>query len=148
MKKEKLLVSACLLGTPCRYDGKANTLNRISSLEEKFTLIPVCPEILGGLSIPRPPAEIQNGKVITAKGKDMTPAFQKGAILTLELAKKHQVKAILFKAKSPSCGLGLIYDGTFSRKLISGNGITTELLLNSGFQIFTEIDLDKILKEA
>lgn len=148
MKKENILISACLLGTPCRYDGKENTLEVLSKLKETFHFLPVCPEVLGGLSTPRPAAEIVNGRVINQLGEDISSFFQKGAELTLKIAKEKNIKFAILKAKSPSCGFGLIYDGSFSKTLILGNGLTAELLSKNGFQIFTEIDFDNLLQKV
>src|SRR3712207_2196911 len=119
MLKEKILISACLLGIPCRYDGRDNKIKNLTLLQEQFELIPVCPEQLGGLSTPRCPCEIQKNKVISREGKDYTREFQKGAEESLKLAKQWNIKTALLKAKSPSCGFGQIYDGSFSRKLIT-----------------------------
>ncbi|HEY4533717.1 MAG TPA: DUF523 domain-containing protein [Fusobacterium sp.] len=147
MLKEKILISACLLGIPCRYDGRDNKIKNLTLLQEQFELIPVCPEQLGGLSTPRCPCEIQKNKVISREGKDYTREFQKGAEESLKLAKQWNIKTALLKAKSPSCGFGQIYDGSFSRKLITGNGLTAALLEKEGIQIFSETELDKFFKK-
>jgi uncharacterized protein YbbK (DUF523 family) len=136
------LVSACLIGINCRYNGKSNLNKKCLKLFKKGKLIPVCPEQLGGLSIPRESAEIQKtGRVLTKKGKDVTKNFTKGARETFKIAKALKIKIAVFKAKSPSCGLGLIYDGSFSGKLRKGDGITTALLKRNGIQVITERDL-------
>lgn len=147
MEKEKILVSACLLGIPCRYDGRDNKMESLNLLQQQFDLIPICPEQLGGLSTPRCPCEIQGNKVMSKEGKDCTREFQKGAEKSLKLAKQWNIKTALLKAKSPSCGFGQIYDGSFSKKLITGNGLTAALLEKEGIQIFCETELDKFLKK-
>jgi uncharacterized protein YbbK (DUF523 family) len=136
------LVSACLIGINCRYDGKSNTSRKCLKLFKNGGLIPVCPEQLGGLSTPREPAEIQKtGRVLKKNGKDVTKNFTRGAEETLKIAKYSGAKSAIFKARSPSCGSKLIFDGSFSRKLIKGDGITTALLKKNGIQVITEEDL-------
>lgn len=135
-----ILVSACLLGTDCKYNGKNNFNKKISYLADRHTIIPICPEILGGLSTPRPPAEIRNGRVINKIGEDVTDAFVEGAKKTLDTAKKYNCKLAVLKANSPSCGCGEIYDGNFSKTLISGNGICAKMLIDNGIKVLTEND--------
>ena len=125
----KIIVSACLLGLPCRYDGKSCPNERVLKLAEKHTLIPVCPEQNGGLSTPRPPAEIIDGKVINKIGTDVSEQYLRGAQIALDVAELNQADFVLLKAKSPSCGKGRIYDGSFSGKLIPGNGKTASFFL-------------------
>ena len=120
----KILVSACLLGQPCRYDGKSKPCEAVISLKEKHTLIPVCPEELGGLKTPRIPAEINDDKVVRQDGVDVTAEYNKGAEIALKIAKENGIKLAILKAKSPSCSNSQIYDGTFKRNLIDGKGIT------------------------
>jgi len=135
------LCSACLLGVNCRYDGK-NALNtRVVELLEKETLIPVCPEQLGGLPTPREPAEIVGKRVITKSGKDVTENFMRGARETLKIAKLFDVKEAVLKQGSPSCGCGRIYDGTFSGRTVRGDGVTAALLKRHGIKVVTEEDL-------
>ena len=129
MEKEAILVSACLLGFPCRYDGKSLPNDNVLQLAERFRLIPVCPEVMGGLPIPREPMEIQNGSVMSQTGKDGTKAYQKGADITLTLAKKYGCRAAILKEKSPSCGTGEIHNGKFDGGMVPGNGIAANLLL-------------------
>ena len=141
------LVSACLAGVCCRYDGKSNENEKVIKLVNEGKAIAVCPEQLGGLSTPRTPCEISaedNNKVISKNGKDCTEYFQCGAKRVLEIAKELGIKKAILKAKSPSCGYGRVYDGTFSGKLIQGNGITTELLLKNDIEVITENDLDNL----
>ena len=135
--KEKVLVSACLLGVDCKYNGGNNYDEEIFKKLEKYELIPVCPEIFGGLSTPRKPSEIVGDKVINNEGLDVTNSFKRGAEETLELAKKLGVKKAILKAKSPSCGNGKIYDGTFTGTIIDGDGITTKLLKENGIEVIT-----------
>lgn len=136
-------VSACLLGVKCRYDGKSKPNKRVLNLLEKETLIPVCPEQLGGLTTPREPSEQRDGtkKVFTKSGEDVSEEFQRGAKQTLRLMNEYGVKEIILKSKSPSCGCGTIYDGTFSGKLVEGDGVTAQVLKENGIKVFTEEDI-------
>lgn len=138
--KEPILISGCLLGLRCRYDEDSKPLaeEKLKQLSQKYTLIPVCPEQLGGLSTPRLPCEIRDGKVIRKDGSDVTEGYSKGAYETLKLAELFGIKKAILKAKSPSCGYGRIYDGSFSGTLTDGNGITAELLVKNGIEIITE----------
>ena len=137
--KEKILISACLLGVNCKYDGTNNYKEElITNLKEKYDLIPICPEIMGGLTTPRNPSERKKNKVITNEGIDVTRQYQKGAEETLYIANKLNVKKAILKSKSPSCGKNLIYDGTFTMNLIEGNGVTTDLLEKNNISVFTE----------
>lgn len=142
---KKLLCSACLLGEPCRYDGKSKPTERISELQSKYILIPVCPEVLGSLKTPRLPCEIQEKKVICSDGNDLTEAYIRGAEITLSVAKKENISIALLKEKSPSCGVHFRYDGSFRGKLISGKGITAALLTENGIDVFSENELDQLL---
>lgn len=141
IKKNPILVSACLLGINCRYDGKSKPNEKVIRLATKELLIPVCPEQLGGLPTPREPSEISNGRVFTISGKDVTKEFEKGAHETLTIAKLLNAKEAILKQRSPSCGYGQNYDGTFSGKLIKGDGVTASLLKRNGIRIITEEDL-------
>ena len=142
MKKRKIILcSACLLGIKCRYDGKDKLNKKVIELSKKKILIPVCPEQLGGLSTPREPAEQKGKRVITKSGKDVTQNFKKGAKEVLKLAKLFGIKEAILKQKSPSCGFGKIYDGSFSGQLIKGNGVTAALLKRNRIKIITEEDL-------
>ncbi len=142
MKKKIILCSACLLGINCKYDGTSNRNERILRLKKKAILVPVCPEILGGLPIPREWSEIKGRKVLTESGKDVTKNYKKGAKETLKIAKLLNIKTAIFKQKSPACGAGLIYDGSFSRKVKRGDGICTRLLKRHKIKVFTEKDKD------
>jgi uncharacterized protein YbbK (DUF523 family) len=141
MAKEKIIVSACLLGNKVRYDGNDSFKEEIAALKEKYDLIPVCPEVLGGLLIPRDPAEIIGSQVLTDKGKDVTTNFKHGAETVLEMCKTSHVSKAIMKSKSPSCGKGMIYDGSFSRTLTPGNGITVELLTKNNIKVYTENEI-------
>ena len=139
-----ILISGCLLGLKCRYDGKEKKLPEIEKLIEIYNLIPVCPEQLGGLPTPRIPAERVNNKVVNQAGVDVTKEYQLGAEEALKVAKLYNCKKAILKEKSPSCGCGKIYDGTFSKNLIVGNGVTADLLLKNGIEIFGESEIDKL----
>lgn len=136
-KKEKILVSACLLGVNCKYNGGNNASDEIDEFLKDYEIIPICPEIMGGLPTPRVAAEQKGDKVITQDGKDVTKQYRKGAEECLFLAKKYDVKKALLKLRSPSCGYGQVYDGTFSHTLINKNGVTAQLLLENGIEIIT-----------
>lgn len=137
------IVSACLCGGKTRYDGKAKVSDKIKKLVDEGKAIMVCPEIEGGLSVPRLPCEIKDDNVINVASEDKTEDFLKGAYKTLEIAKKHGIKKAIFKEKSPSCGSKFIYDGTFSNTLIKGEGITTKLLRSNGIEVISDEDYDK-----
>ncbi len=144
--KEKLLISSCLIGENVKYNGKNNAIN-LTSLKKKYTLIPFCPEVEGGLPTPRPPSEIvsQNPlKLKNNKGEDVTKFFITGAKKCLELAKKEGVKKALLKANSPSCSNDKVYDGTFSGRLVKGLGVTTKLLKDEGIEVFSEKEIEKL----
>ena len=139
--KDMKLVSACLIGINCRYDGKSSLNRKCFRLFKKGKLIPVCPEQLGGLTTPRERAESQkSGKVLTKSGRDVTRNFLLGAKETLKIAKALKIKEAILKAKSPSCGSGLIKDGSFSGRLIEKDGITAALLKKNGIRVYTELD--------
>jgi len=135
------LCSACLLGIKCRYDGKSKLNKKVIKLLKKETLIPVCPEQLGGLPTPREPAEQRQNRVATKLGKDVTKNFERGAKEVLRLAKLFGVEEAILKQRSPSCGCGQIYDGTFSGRIIKGDGVTTALLKRNGIKVVSEEDL-------
>ena len=141
---ENILISACLLGVACRYDGCRKPLppTVIEQLQKQYQLIPICPEIMGGLPTPRIPAEIQSDrKVLRSDGVDVTENYRKGAKEALRLAQLFHCDLALLKEKSPSCGCGKIYDGTFSRTLIYGDGITAELLKENGIRVIGESEI-------
>lgn len=142
-----ILVSACLAGEKCRYDGKDNRIDYIEKLVKEGKAISVCPEILGGLSTPRIPAEIKKEKdavmVVTRDGIEVTDNFKVGALKTLEIAKRNGTILVILKAKSPSCGKYSVYDGTFTGKLIEGKGITVELLEKNGIKVIDESEIEE-----
>lgn len=141
--KSKILVSACLYGFCCRYDGKSNLLKDklFMALKNSGRLIPVCAEELGGLSTPRIPSEIKNGKVISKEGKDVTSEFELGAQKALEIAKRNNVRVAILKEGSPSCGSKRINDGTFTGTKISGEGVLARLLIENGIPVFNENEI-------
>lgn len=132
------IVSACLAGINCRYDGNNSANETVMRLVREGKAIPVCPEQLGGFGVPREQTEIRIGQVFTKSGRDVTAEFQKGAEEVLRIARLYGVKKVVFKSNSPSCGCGKVYDGSFSKKLVDGNGITAELLLNNGLKVVSE----------
>ena len=138
----KILVSACLLGVRCRYDGKSKPHPAVERLMEQHTLIPVCGEIFGGLPTPRVSAERQGERVVTADGRDVTAAYRRGAEEVLRLAERHGCKAAILKERSPSCGSGRIYDGTFTGTLTDGWGVTAELLRDHGICVIGESEAE------
>lgn len=135
------IVSACLAGVKCRYDGSAKPCQKVIELVKEGKAIPVCPEQLGGLTTPRIPSEQKGNKVFTKDRKDVTPEFKEGADEALKIAKLIGCKEAILKSKSPSCGSGEIYDGTFSGKLIKGDGVFAQLLKKNSIQIFTENEI-------
>ena len=148
--KPRLLVSACLLGVNCRYDGGGKAMAEIGELMELAELIPVCPEILGGLPTPRTPSERIGERVMARDGEDVTAAFRRGAGEALKLAELFGARHALLKERSPSCGAGQIYDGSFSGGLKPGDGVAAELLKANGIEVFGEsrvCELINILKE-
>ena len=138
---KKILVSACLFGNNCRYKGDNCLSEKLLDLGKDNVLIPVCPEQLGGLSTPRHPAERVGEKIISDIGVDVTEEYNRGANLAVEIAKANAVDYCVLKANSPSCGKGVIYDGTFSGGKKEGNGVTTDILLAEGFKVITEDEL-------
>lgn len=142
-----VLISACLLGLACRYDGKSKTYDAVSLLTERedIHLIPCCPEQAGGLATPRDPAERQGDAVRTKAGQDVTEAYCRGAEQALFLARKFGCAVAVLKEKSPSCGSGSIYDGTFSRRLTKGDGVTAEVLKKHGIAVVGESQIARFL---
>ena len=141
MKKQPVLVSACLLGVSCRYDGESKPCEEVIKLREKYILIPICPEEDGGLPTPRTPSERVGDKVLMKDGKDVTANYKKGAELALQKAKDFGCTMAILKARSPSCGSGKNYDGTFSGTLIDGDGVCAELLKKNGITVYTEEEI-------
>jgi uncharacterized protein YbbK (DUF523 family) len=142
-EKESVLISACLLGENVKYDGKNNLieLSLLEKLKSKYNLIPICPEVDGKLPIPRVPSEIVEDKVFNKNGKDVTKNFKLGATLALQTAQTHNCKKAILKSNSPSCGKDQVYDGTFSKTLKAGFGITSALLVKNGIKVLDENDI-------
>ena len=137
------VVSACLAGIKCNYKKESNPYRQIVEMVTNGLAIPVCPEQLGGLPTPRIPAEISGEKVINKKGEDVTVQFRFGAQEALRIARMAKCDEAILKSNSPSCGVGLIYDGSFERKLIQGNGVFAQLLLDNGIKVVSEKDLEE-----
>lgn len=142
-----ILVSACLMGVNCRYKGDGAMIPEISLLMEHCCLIPVCPEIMGGLATPRVPAERLGGRVVTKDGKDVTEQYRKGAEEVARLAALYGCQYALLKERSPSCGSGRIYDGTFGRKLVFGDGVAAARLKKEGIAVYGESSAGQLLKD-
>lgn len=134
----KILISACLLGCRCRYDGGSKPHPVAEKLAQRHELVPVCPEQLGGLSTPRPPAERRGDRVVTAAGGDVTEQYRRGAEEAVRLCKLMGCQAAVLKERSPSCGSGEIYDGAFSGRLSKGDGVTAAALKAAGIPVYGE----------
>lgn len=146
----KILVSSCLLGENCKYNGGNNLNQSLVNFLKNFEIISVCPESLGGLTTPREPSEIMGNLIINKIGTDVTKNFELGANLTMKIAQMNNCEIAILKKNSPSCGFGAIYDGTFSANLIKGNGMTADLLFKNGIAILNEdnySEIDKIIKK-
>ena len=148
MSKKNIAISACLLGHPCRYDGASKEYKQIGELEKYYHFVPICPECLGGLTTPRIPSEIIGDKVINKEGFDNTCYFIKGAKVALGIYHNNNCVFAIFKEFSPSCGVNMVYDGTFSNKKIKGMGICAKLFEENGIKVYTEDDIDELIKEA
>ncbi len=144
---KNLLISACLLGIDCRYDGRSVRGVDIDVLKERFYLVPVCPEIYGGLPTPRVPSERVGDRVMMKDGRDVTENYLRGARAALELCRSLDCEIALLKEKSPSCGSGKIYDGSFDGNLIDGMGVTAEYLTRHNIKVYSEGEIDKLLEE-
>ena len=144
---QNVLISACLLGVDCKYNGSNNKLDDeiIHSLKEKYNLIPVCPEIMGGMPTPRNPIEIKDGKVFDYDGEEFTKEFEKGSEEVLKLAKLYNSSIAILKENSPSCGSNYIYDGTFNHQKIKGMGFTAQKLSKENIKLFNEENVKKLL---
>lgn len=140
-QRECILASACLLGEPCRYDGQAMPCDGVIALGAEYELVPVCPEVLGGLPTPRIPSEIQpDGRVVDREGNDRTAAFEAGAQAAVALARERGCTRAILQSRSPSCGVSEVYDGTFSGKLVPGSGLTARALRAAGISLSDERD--------
>ena len=135
---EKILVSACLLGVDCKYNGGNNLIDYLIEKLKGKEVIPFCSEIVGGLTTPRNPSEIDGEKVFTNSGVDVTQQFERGAFETLKLCRRLNIQKAILKSRSPSCGVGEIYDGTFSGVLTSGDGITAKMLKENGIEVISD----------
>lgn len=148
----KIAVSACMLGRPCRYDGRAKPCAQVIALADRHELVAVCPEAAGGLAIPHPPSEIVAGaeglRVVDAQGADNTAAFVRGAKRTLARVLDAGCDAAVLKAKSPSCGVRGVYDGSFSGTLVEGMGVAARALHEAGVPVFDEGQLDELERLA
>ena len=142
-----ILVSACLLGVACKYSGGDNACPALLSAMKNsgHTFIPVCPEVYGGLPTPRPPAERRGNTVLTENGDDVTAQYRRGAEVALQLAQLTGCTAAILKAKSPSCGRGVIYDGTFTHRKVPGDGVTAALLAAHGICVYNEENFADLL---
>lgn len=141
----RLLISACLLGCCCRYDGASKAHPLAAALAARHTLVPVCPEQLGGLATPRPPAERQGDRVVTEDGADVTAQYRRGAEEALKLCRLLDCQAAVLKERSPSCGHGRIYNGTFSGTLTEGDGVAAAELIAHGILVYGESQLEELL---
>jgi len=145
MKERKILISACLIGEKVKYDGNDNCLDDaiIQQWQEEGVLVPLCPEVLGGLSVPRPACEVVEGTrtVICKTGENVSDAFEKGAHESLRIAQEEGICMAILKARSPSCGKDIIYDGTFTSTRVNDSGIACKLLQESGIPVFSEEEL-------
>jgi len=137
----KILVSSCLLGENCKYNGGHNYSEKVAEYCRGHEVISVCPECMGGLPTPRIPAEIVSGVVTNRAGENVDVQFRKGAALALEIAKREQIDVAILQSRSPSCGVKQIYDGTFSGVKIDGQGVFAELMQKNGFQLIDVEDL-------
>ena len=139
MEKIKYIISACLAGLPCKYNGGSNPCPELVKLFQAGLVLPLCPETLAGLTSPRLPSEISlDGRVMSKDGQDLSQKFNEGAVKALQMALKTGCKLAIVKSRSPSCGYKKIYDGSFTGNLREGNGKWTELLLANGYEIWTE----------
>ena len=143
-----LLISACLMGIKCRYDGKQKKIPELDRLMESYVLIPVCPEVLGGLPTPRVPSERRGEAVVTRDGRDVTENYRQGARESLRICQMTHTDCALLKERSPSCGFGSIYDGTFTGTLCPGDGVCAALLKQHGVRVYGESQVTGLLKKA
>jgi uncharacterized protein YbbK (DUF523 family) len=150
-----VLVSGCLLGINCKYNGGNNKSEKLMNILDRYGFIPVCPEQLGGMTTPRKPNELIEQKegrldsifVADKEGKDNTEHFIRGGEETLNIAKKFNIKYAILKERSPSCGSNFIYDGTFSGVIVPGMGVTAKLLTENGIKVYSEEQIDKFIED-
>ena len=141
----KILVSACLVGDNCKYNGGNNLNERLVEFLADHEVVKVCLEVLGGLPTPRAPAEIQKGQVVNSEGRNVTKEFEAGALRAFEIVQKENPDLIILQSRSPSCGIKQIYDGTFSGKKIPGQGLFAELCIKAGYKVLDIEDIDEYL---
>lgn len=141
---KQIIVSACLLGVACRYDGKSKPVDEVIALGKKYGIVPVCPEIMGGLPTPRIPCEIKGVRVINRKGEDKTEEYTRGAKEVLRLSRLLNCDTAVLKKKSPSCGKEEIYDGSFTGKTAQGDGVCAALLKANGIKVFDETEIKEL----
>ena len=141
----KILVSSCLLGINSRYDGKNSLNEKVLSLKKTYELIPICPEQMGGLTTPRSPSEIIKDRVINKDGIDVTKNYLDGSKAALSIALENDCKYAILKSKSPACGKGVIYDGSFTNELIQGNGTLVSVLLKNNIEVYSEDEIDELI---
>lgn len=144
----KIIVSACLAGDNCKYNGGNNLNKKMMDFIQSHEMIKVCPEVLGGLPIPRPSAEIVNGQVMNTEEKNITKEFSLGAQKTFEIVQKENPDLIILQSRSPSCGIKQIYDGTFSSRKIPGHGLFAELCIKAGYKVLDIEDIDEYLENS
>lgn len=144
--KARVVVSQCMLGVKCRYDGKSAAKDEVCACAIERGWIPVCPEVLGGMTTPRAPSERKGGCVVNCEGGDVTENFRRGAEEALRIAKLYGAKYACLKERSPSCGSGEIYDGTFSGTKIRGDGVTAQLFKENGIEVFGESQLNELIR--
>ena len=144
---EKLLISACLVGINCKYSGGNNALpeETLCKLKEKYSLVPVCPETAGGLGVPRDPSERRGNRVVSIRGRDVTAEYRRGGEVAVCLVRRFDCKKALLKERSPSCGSGEIYDGSFTGTPVRGYGVAAEMLKEAGVNICGESETEKIM---
>ena len=142
-----ILISACLLGCACRYDGKSKPHPLAQALARRGLVVPICPEQLGGLPTPRAPSEQQNDRVVSADGTDVTTQYRRGAEEALRLAALYGCTTAVLKERSPSCGSGQIYDGTFTHTLTEGDGLTAQMLKKKGVEVYGESQLEELIND-
>ena len=143
----KIAVSACLTGCNCKYNGGNNLDPELTEMLKPHQILTVCPEVLGGLPTPRVPAEIVQGTVMNAEGTDVDREFRRGAELALKRIREFGAELVILQSRSPSCGIGVIYDGTFSGNKIPGNGVFAEMLIRSGIPVLDVSDRMEIRRK-
>ncbi len=140
-ERPALLVSSCLLGVACNHEGGHSRRPAVEALAASYRVIPICPEVCGGLSTPRPAAEIRGDRVVNRDGDDVTAAYERGAQAAVEMARAVGARRAVLKARSPSCGSAQVYDGTFTRTLRNGEGVTAAALRAAGVEVCSEEDV-------